>query len=61
MGRNGAQHLERVNEVELDDAVGRLAFAHDGVTNLLVDQVVADHGDVANRFVVGAVLDVVRA
>jgi hypothetical protein len=61
MGRNGAQHLQGVHDAELDQSTTRLDFPHDGVTNLLVDRVVADHGDVANRAVVGAVLNVFRA
>lgn len=61
MGRNGALRLETVNEAELDQFTTQLAFPRDTVTNLLVDQVVADHGDVTNRFVVGAVLNVFRA
>lgn len=62
MGRNGAQHLNEkdVHDAELDQFTTRLDFPHDGVTNLLVDRVVADHGDVANRAVVGAVLNVFR-
>lgn len=63
IGRNGAQHLkqERIHEAELERFTARLDFPHDKVTNLLVDRVVADHGDVTNRAVVGAVLNVFRA
>jgi pimeloyl-ACP methyl ester carboxylesterase len=63
MGRNGAQHLneERIHEAELERFTPRLDFPHDKVTNLLVDRVVADHGDVTTRAGVGAVLNVFRA
>jgi hypothetical protein len=63
MGRNGAQHTPEVNGAsrELLDVGAAYQFAPGRVYNLLADEFIKDHGDVAGLQVAYAILNLVRA
>jgi hypothetical protein len=61
IGRNGAQKTPEAKDLAMLDVGGAYALAPGKLHNLSADAFVKDHGDVANRQVVYAVLSAMAA